>query len=531
MADEKRNPMADESRIDRPEETRLLKAQGMRSAELNPYPNNFKPGTSVAEAADRLRALKKQRLLESEDAWDTEKEAFNALPEEQRHASITGRVMARRVFGSGMFLVIQDRSGRLQVMLGKKKLPPENTPEGGQCFSFFKKDLDIGDFIGVRGFLFWTRTGELTIQAKYAQLLTKSLRQLPEKWHGLQDVETRYRQRYVDLIVNEDVRTIFRKRTAAVAAIRQFLNARDFLEVETPMLHPIAGGAAARPFTTYHNALGMPLYMRIAPELYLKRLVVGGFERVYEINRNFRNEGLSRRHNPEFTMLEFYHAYATHEDLMVLTEEMIAAVALEVNGSLELTYEGRAVNLEPPWPRLSLLDSLVSMGGLNPSDVTDPGVLAERLSRTEVNVSGSEPLGKLQTYAFEALVEPKLWDPTFITGFPVEVSPLARRSDSNPAITDRFELFATGRELANGFSELNDPEDQRERFLLQAKAKEAGDEEATDYDADYIRALQYGMPPTAGEGIGIDRLVMLLTGAPSIRDVILFPHMRPESAS
>lgn len=513
-------------RIDLPDEVRLSKAEGIRARGQNPFPNHFRSPQTIAEVSEGPRRIKEVIVAANADAWELERESQNAALA-GTPVRIAGRIMARRMFGKGIFVEIQDRSGRVQVLLGKNQLT--DLENGGQDFEFFKRELDIGDFIGVQGALFFTRTGELTVQATYASLLSKALRPLPEKWHGLQDVETRYRQRYVDLIVNPDVREIFRKRSATVKAIRRFLDARDYLEVETPMLHPIAGGAAARPFSTHHNALNMQLFMRIAPELYLKRLVVGGFERVYEINRNFRNEGLSRRHNPEFTMLEFYQAYATYEDLMDMTEELIAYVAQEVNGTTTVEYEGREVMLGTPWKRLALRDSLVEVAGLTRDEVNSVEALRAKLRTTNIPLKGNEPLGKLQTLVFEELVEPQLWHPTFVYGFPVEVSPLARRNDADPAITDRFELFVTGREIANAFSELNDPEDQRQRFLAQVEARDAGDDEATEYDADYIRALLHGMPPTAGEGIGIDRLVMLLTGAPSIRDVILFPHMRPES--
>lgn len=521
--------MAEESRIDCPDEARLAKLTAMRARGINPYPNDFKPEACISEVAEAPRLWQKNINEADAERWPVERDAFNTRPRELRFASVSGRVMARRDFGKGIFVELQDRSGRMQVLLGKQHLPEELSDEHGQSFEFFKRDLDVGDFMGVRGTLFWTRTGELTIQAEYAKLLAKSLRPLPEKWHGLQDVETRYRQRYVDLIVNDQVRLVFRRRAAIIQSLRRFLEARGFLEVETPMLHPVAGGAAARPFTTHHNALDMQLYMRIAPELYLKRLVVGGFERVFEINRNFRNEGLSRRHNPEFTMLEFYWAYASYLDLMSLTEEMIEFVAREVLGVTSVSYEGRAVNLARPWRRLSMRQSLIEIAGLTEDELENVEALRGRLAETRIPLQGGEPRGKLITLLFEELVEPQLWEPTFITDFPVEVSPLARRNDRDPSITERFELYITGREVANAFSELNDPEDQRDRFLAQMAAREAGDAEANEYDADYIRALQYGLPPTAGEGIGIDRLVMLLVDAPSIRDVILFPHMRPET--
>lgn len=516
----------EEVRIDLPDEVRLQRLHSLRERGINPFPNHFRNPQTISEVANGPRAFKAS-FGDVPETWEAAREQFNEGPAKEQTVRIAGRVMARRMFGKGIFLQLQDRTGQLQVLLGKQQLSAEG--EGHQDFEFFKKDLDLGDIIGVSGPLFFTKTGELTVQAHAACLLTKSLRQLPEKWHGLTDVETRYRQRYVDLLANAEVRDVFRRRSETVKAIRRFLDARDFLEVETPMLHPIAGGAAARPFTTHHNALNMPLYMRIAPELYLKRLVVGGFERVYEINRNFRNEGLSRRHNPEFTMLEFYQAYATYEDLMELTEELLEQVCQAVNNTSQISYEGQPVSMARPFRRLSLRQSLVDVGGLSQAEVQDRDALLGHLRALKVPVKGTEPLGKLQTLVFEEKVEAQLWNPTFVYGFPVEVSPLARRNDADPTITDRFELFVTGRELANAFSELNDPEDQRERFLKQLEAKAAGDEEATDYDADYIRALQHGLPPTAGEGIGIDRLVMLLTDAPSIRDVILFPHMRPET--
>jgi lysyl-tRNA synthetase, class II len=381
--------------------------------------------------------------------------------------------------------------------------------------------------VGVQGTLFRTKTNELTIEVAAFTLLTKSLRPLPEKWHGLTDVEQRYRRRYVDLIVNPEVKQVFVLRTKIVQALRNFLNARGYIEVETPMMHAIPGGAAARPFKTHHNALGMDLYLRIAPELYLKRLLVGGFERVYEINRNFRNEGISTRHNPEFTMLEFYTAYSDYRRLMDLTEEMISGVAGEVLGRTEVAYEGGSINLAPPWKRLRFLDSLREAGV--PEDALADEEKARAYARKlGANLKGGEPLGKLLNELFEALVEPKLIQPTFIIDYPTDISPLSKRRDDDPAFVERFELFVAGRELANAFSELNDPVDQKERFLKQANEREAGDEEAHRMDEDFIRALEYGMPPAAGEGVGIDRLVMLLTGSASIRDVILFPQLKPE---
>jgi lysyl-tRNA synthetase class 2 len=400
---------------------------------------------------------------------------------------------------------------------------------GDDAYRLFKK-LDIGDFIGLKGSLFKTRTGEWTLLADEFELLCKATRPLPEKFHGLRDPEKRYRQRYIDLIINADVREIFLKRNRIIQEIRKFFLNRDFLEVETPMMQPIPGGAEATPFKTHHRALGMDLYLRIAPELYLKRLVVGGFERVFEINRNFRNEGVSTQHNPEFTMLEFYQAYATYTDLMDLTQEMIASVAETVTGSKQISYQDQPIDLSGPWRRMPLFSALVELGGIDADLLKNRGALLEFASRHNIKVTKTGRLGKVITKLFDALVEPKLIQPTFITGYPAEVSPLSRRSDTNPDLTERFELFVGGCEIANGFSELNDPVDQQDRFLQQVKGREAGDEEAHRMDEDYIEALEYGMPPTAGEGIGIDRLVMLLTDAASIREVILFPHMKPKES-
>ena len=433
--------------------------------------------------------------------------------------TVAGRVIAMRSFGKACFCHIQDGSGRIQLYFQKNTL-------GEDRYALFKK-LDIGDFIGARGFLFRTKTNELTIDAEDFTLLAKSLRPLPEKWHGLTDVELRYRQRYVDLIVNPEVKKVFLMRTMIVQAIRGFLNSRGYLEVETPMMQSIPGGATAKPFKTHHNALDMDLYLRIAPELYLKRLLVGGFERVYEINRNFRNEGISTRHNPEFTMLEFYTAYADYRDLITMTEEMISTVARDVLGTLKVGFEGHEIDLTPPWKRISYRDSLREAGV--PEEVlVDAGKAREYALNKGASLKGGEPLGKLLNEIFEALVEPHLIQPTFITDYPTDISPLSKRCDDDPASVERFELFVVGRELANAFSELNDPVDQKERFLKQVGEREAGDEEAHQMDEDFIRALEYGMPPAAGEGIGIDRLVMLLTGSSSIRDVILFPQMKKE---
>ncbi|MBF0573768.1 MAG: lysine--tRNA ligase, partial [Desulfamplus sp.] len=399
---------------------------------------------------------------------------------------------------------------------------------------------DIGDFIGIEGPLFQTKTGEWTILAKSFRLLSKSVRPLPEKYHGIKDPEKRYRQRYLDLIMNEEARDIFIKRSKIVSTMRRFFEARDFMEVETPMMQPLPGGAEATPFKTWHNALGMELFLRIAPELYLKRLVVGGFEKVFEINRNFRNEGVSTRHNPEFTMVEFYQAYATYEDLMDMTEEMFRYIAMEVNGTLQIEYQGNTIDFrgvvdsqnntaneaDGRWRRISMIESLTTIGGVDSSIIDDSAKLLEFAEEKGVKITKKERYGKILTKLFDTLVEPKLIQPTFITGYPVEVSPLSRKSDTNPELTDRFELFIAGREIANGFSEINDPADQYDRFLQQASQRTEGNTEAHIMDADYVEALEYGMPPTAGEGIGIDRLVMLLTNSPSIREVILFPHMK-----
>jgi lysyl-tRNA synthetase class 2 len=437
--------------------------------------------------------------------------------------SLAGRLMTRRIMGKVAFVHIQDMSGRIQLFIQRDLL--------GE--SFYQDDFkkwDIGDILGAEGQLFKTRTGELSLRVDSLRLLTKSLRPLPEKWHGLSDTEQRYRQRYLDLIMNPDSRQVFVLRTRILEYIRSFLNQRGFLEVETPMMQAIAGGATARPFITQHNALNMQLYLRVAPELYLKRLVVGGFERVYEINRNFRNEGLSTRHNPEFTMLEFYQAYADYHQLMDLTEELLRGLCVELLGKNQLQYQGETYDFGQPFRRLTLKEAILHF---NP-DVT-PAMLDELESarglaeRLGIPMKPDYGLGKVWLEIFEKTAEPKLKDPTFITAYPTEVSPLARRNDQDPFVTDRFEFFVGGREIANGFSELNDPEDQAERFQAQAEQKAAGDVEAMAYDEDYIRALEHGLPPTAGEGIGIDRLVMLLTDSASIRDVLLFPQMRPET--
>ena len=449
---------------------------------------------------------------------DRSTEALAALEET---VSCAGRIMAIRHFGRAAFILLQDRKGRIQAYLRQDIL-------GDKLFDLFKR-LDAGDFVGVRGRPFRTKTGELTIEVSFIQLLAKSFRPLPEKWHGLTDVETRYRQRYLDLIVNPQVKETFYKRNEIIQGIKGFLLQRDFLEVETPMMQPIPGGATARPFKTHHNTLDMDLYLRIAPELYLKRLVIGGMERVFELNRNFRNEGVSTQHNPEFTMLEFYQAYSTYEDLMALIEEMISAVARTVCGSYKITYQGTALDLTPPWPRLTLKQALKQYGKVDEEAFSDMDAAASRAEEIGVEMNQEQSLAELLVAIFEKIVEPKLIQPTFITEYPVEVSPLARRKASDPTITERFELFIMGREIANGFSELNDPEDQRERFRRQAAQKGAAEDDLSVIDEAFLTALEYGMPPAAGAGIGIDRLVMTLTDSPSIRDVIFFPQMREKA--
>ncbi|RDH92415.1 MAG: lysine--tRNA ligase [endosymbiont of Seepiophila jonesi] len=452
---------------------------------------------------------------------------YDEKPDEELAAlglrvSIAGRMMSRRVMGKASFAHLQDMSGRMQLFVQRDSL------EEGIYNTQFKK-WDIGDIIGAEGVLFKTRTGELSVKVDSVRLLTKALRPLPEKFHGLSNQEQRYRQRYVDLIMNEATRETFRTRTQVVQFIRNYLNSKQFMEVETPMMQVIPGGATARPFTTKHNALDMDLFLRIAPELYLKRLVVGGFERVYEINRNFRNEGLSSRHNPEFTMLEFYEAYADFNDLMNLTEDMLRAMCESVLGKTKIDYQGETYDFGAPFQRMSIKESILHFNpDISEAELDDLESARAIAKRLEIPLKEIYGLGKVQIEIFEKTVEHRLMNPTFITAYPTEVSPLARRNDENPFVTDRFEFFVGGREIANGFSELNDAEDQAERFRKQVEEKDAGDDEAMHFDDDYVRALEHGMPPTAGEGIGIDRLVMLLTDSPSIRDVLLFPHMRPE---
>jgi len=472
------------------------------------YPNDFHP----RDCARQLHA----------DYGAQDKEA---LAELTKRVSVAGRMMLKRVMGKASFATLADQSGRIQIYLDKGAL-------GEDAYAQFKT-WDIGDIIAIEGTVFKTNKGELSVHAETLRLLAKSLRPLPDKFHGVADQELRYRQRYVDLIMTEETRRTFMTRSKITGGIRQFMLDAGFLEVETPMLHPIPGGAAAKPFATHHNALDMDMFLRIAPELYLKRLIVGGFERVFEINRNFRNEGVSPRHNPEFTMMEFYAAYTDYRWLMDFVEALIRHVAVAACGSATLTYQERTLDLGKPFDRLSIEQAILKYAdGYTPAQLRDDAFLRTELKRLGADVNGPAlahaGTGALQLALFEETAETKLWHPTFIVDYPIEVSPLARASDTRPGITERFELFATGREIANGFSELNDPEDQAARFQAQVRAKDAGDEEAMYYDADYIRALEYGMPPTGGCGIGIDRLVMMLTDSPSIRDVILFPHLRRE---
>ena len=490
---------------------------------------------ALQEEENRLIALRKEKLAAERArgqafpndfrrdslAGDLQRQYADSSKEELAEAAVPVKVAGRIMLNRGAFMVIQDMSGRIQVYVDRKGLPAETLEA--------IKSWDLGDIIAAEGTLARSGKGDLYVHMTAVQLLTKSLRPLPDKHHGLTDTEQRYRQRYVDLIVNEEVRDTFRVRSQVIAHIRRFLSERDFLEVETPMLQTIPGGAAAKPFETHHNALDLPMYLRIAPELYLKRLVVGGFEKVFEINRNFRNEGVSTRHNPEFTMLEFYQAYADYEDNMDLTEELFRELAQAVLGTTDVPYGDKVFHFGEPFARLSVVDAILKYNPeITADDLKDVDRAREIAKQAGAKVLGHEGLGKLQVMIFEELVEHKLEQPTFITQYPFEVSPLARRNDQDPSVTDRFELFIGGREIANAYSELNDAEDQAERFHAQVAEKDAGDDEAMHFDADFVRALEYGMPPTAGEGIGIDRLVMLLTDSPSIRDVILFPHMRPE---
>ncbi len=485
----------------------------------------------IAQRRDKLRALRergnafpvdfRRNVMAGELHAEYGEVDADRLETEPRRVRIAGRMMTRRIMGKAAFAHLQDMSGQIQLYIQRDGVTEE-------VYAEFKR-WDIGDILGAEGVLFRTKTGELSVRVESIRLLTKALRPLPDKFHGVVDQEMRYRQRYLDLIMNEPTREVFRRRVAIIDFMRRFLIDRGFLEVETPMMQIIPGGATARPFRTHHNALDIPLYLRIAPELYLKRLVVGGFERVFEINRNFRNEGLSTRHNPEFTMVEFYQAYADYRDLMDLSEVMLRRLAEHVLGSTVVEYQGQRFDFGQPFRRMTVVESILHFNpDISAAQLRDRAALADLARARGIEVKDGYGIGKLQIELFEKTVEEKLLDPTFITEYPTEVSPLARRSDDNPDVTDRFELFIGGREIANGFTELNDAEDQAGRFREQIQARESGDEEAMHFDADYIRALEHGMPPTAGEGIGIDRLVMLFTDSPSIRDVLLFPHMRPE---
>jgi lysyl-tRNA synthetase class 2 len=474
------------------------------------FPNDFRPTHNAADLAGQYGSLSREEL--------------EAKPV---HVALAGRMMLKREAGKkAAFATLQDSSG--QYANGRIQVYVTLDDTGEEAMEAFRH-YDLGDILGVEGTLFKTKVGELTIKVAKLKLITKSLRPLPDKFHGLADQETKYRQRYVDLITSEETRRTFKARTAAMSSIRRFMDQHGFMEVETPMLHPIPGGAAAKPFITHHNALDMQMYLRIAPELYLKRLVVGGFERVFEVNRNFRNEGVSTRHNPEFTMMEFYAAYVDYKWMMDFTEGVIRQAAIDAHGTAMLSYGGRELDLTKPFHRLTIVEAINKYApGYTDAQLNDAAFIKEELKKFGVKPFATAGLGSLQLSLFEETAESQLWEPTFIIDYPVEVSPLARESDIRPGITERFELFIVGREIANGFSELNDPEDQAARFMAQVEAKDAGDEEAMYYDADYIRALEYGMPPAGGCGIGIDRLMMLITDAPNIRDVILFPHLRRE---
>ena len=481
-------------------QARKEKITAIREKGIPLYPNDFKISCTVTQL---------RQIIDNDPS---------SLGENGKTFKLAGRMMAINKMGKSSFVRFKDGSDQMQVYIQKNKV-------GDDTYDLFKK-LDIGDFIGVSGPVFQTKTGEWTVLAADFRLLSKALRPLPEKFHGIKDPEKRYRQRYLDLIMNDGTRNIFITRSKIVSAMRLFFEEHGFMEVETPMMQPLPGGAEATPFKTWHNALGMELFLRIAPELYLKRLVVGGFEKVFEINRNFRNEGISTRHNPEFTMVEFYQAYADYQDLMALTEKMFVTIVEKIRGNTVIEYQGHTIDFKPGWQRISMMDSLTSMGGIDPEKIHDTQSLLAFAKDRQIQITKTQSHGKILTKLFDVLVEPKLIQPTFITGYPVEVSPLSRKSESDPNLTDRFELFIAGREIANGFSEINDPEDQYNRFLMQVRQRDEGNDEAHIMDTDYVEALEYGMPPTAGEGIGIDRLVMLLTDAASIREVILFPHMK-----
>jgi lysyl-tRNA synthetase class 2 len=482
---------------------RIRKLEALKKEGINPFPNDFRVTHTSMEIQEIFASISGEELKSVQERFH-----------------LAGRIVAIRDFGKASFIQVQDRKGRIQVYIQKNVV-------GDQAFQLFKTS-DIGDFIGLGGKVFRTKTGELTIQAETFRLLVKSLRPLPEKWHGLTDIEARYRQRYLDLIANPKVKEIFLTRIQAIQRIRDFFTKRGFVEVETPMLHPIPGGATAKPFKTYHNALDMELYMRVAPELFLKRLVIGGFERIFEINRCFRNEGISTQHNPEFTMLEFYQSYANYEDMMKMTEELLGSMVQEIHGALSLVYQGKEIDFTPPWRRIPFKDAILEYGRFDPAVLKEPSMAIGVAKELGLELKKGTSHGRVLADLFKEVVEPHLLQPTFVTHYPKEVSPLSRQNEEDPTVVDRFELFMAGREIANGFSELNDPIEQRERFVQQLK--ERGDE-ADFYlrlDEDFLRALEFGMPPTAGEGIGIDRWIMLLTDSPSIRDVIFFPLLRME---
>ena len=482
---------------------RIKKLEALRKDGIDPYPNDFRVTHTSKDLHGAFDPLSDEELKSAEETF-----------------RLAGRIIAVRDFGKASFIHIQDRKGRIQAYLQKDAV-------GDAAFRLFKT-FDIGDFIGLEGKIFRTKTRELTLQVQKFQLLVKSLRPLPEKWHGLTDIEARYRQRYLDLIANPRVKEIFLTRTMTIQKIRNFFIQRDFLEVETPMLHPIPGGATAKPFRTHHNALDMELYLRVAPELFLKRLVIGGLERIFEINRCFRNEGISTLHNPEFTMLEFYQSYATYEEMMNMTEELLSSIVKEIHGGLRLNYQGKEIDFTPPWRRLFYKESLLEYGKVDPVIMKAPSRAIELAKRLGLELRRGTSHGKVLDDLFKELVEPHLVQPTFVTHYPTEVSPLSRRNGKDLDVVDRFELFIAGREIANGFSELNDPVDQRERFVQQLKERAEEADAVLNLDEDFLRALEFGMPPTAGEGIGIDRWVMLLTDAPSIRDVVFFPLLRME---
>ena len=482
---------------------RIKKLETLRKDGIDPYPNDFRVTHTSRDLHETFGSLSDEELKLVEKTF-----------------SLAGRIMAIRDFGKASFVQIQDRKGRIQAYLQKDIV-------GETAFQLFKT-FDVGDFIGLDGKIFRTKTRELTLQVKSFRLLVKSLRPLPEKWHGLTDIEARYRQRYLDLIANPKVKEIFLIRTKAIQKIREFFTQHDFIEVETPMFHPIPGGATAKPFKTHHNALDMELYMRVAPELFLKRLVIGGLERIFEISRCFRNEGISTQHNPEFTMLEFYQSYATYEEMMGMTEELFCSMVKEIHGGFRLTYQGKELDFTPPWRRIGFNDSLLEYGKVDPTILKEPAKAIEAAKRVGLELKKGTSHGRVLADLFKEMVEPHLLQPTFVIHYPTEVSPLSRRNAQDPEVVDRFELFMAGREIANGFSELNDPIDQRERFVQQLKERSDEPDAILTLDEDFLRALEFGMPPTAGEGIGIDRWVMLLADAPSIREVIFFPLLRME---